>query len=289
MRRVIKRVVENKLTLEGAGVLLKRVFGYNEVPLFDPFLLLDHFGSGNPADYIRGFPWHPHRGIETVTYMHRGEVEHGDSTGTSGVIGAGDVQWMTAGSGIVHQEMPRRYDGVMRGFQLWVNLPAEKKMIPPKYRGITRDHIPVLEANGVETRVIAGTINGTEGPVRDLAVDVTYFDVTLAAGRVFEHATARNNITFAYAIEGSCHSNGTVIESQHCALFGKGDRVTIDTQDGCRFLFVSGEPLDEPVAWGGPIVMNSEEELATAFRELEEGTFIKAGRKVTPSTSFYRV
>ena len=150
MKRTVKQILKSKATIEGAGVRLKRVFGYYEVPLFDPFLLLDHFGSENPEDYIKGFPWHPHRGIETVTYMLNGEVEHGDSMGNSGVIRSGDIQWMTAGSGIIHQEMPRRYDGLMQGFQLWVNLPAEKKMIAPRYRGITKDQIPTLEKEGAE-------------------------------------------------------------------------------------------------------------------------------------------
>jgi redox-sensitive bicupin YhaK (pirin superfamily) len=183
MERIVKQILKSRPTMEGAGVRLKRVFGYNEVPLFDPFLLLDHFGSDNPADYVRGFPWHPHRGIETVTYMLNGEVEHCDSIGSSGVIRSGDVQWMTAGSGIIHQEMPRRYDGLMRGFQLWVNLPAKKKMIEPKYRGITKDQIPTLEKEGIRIRVIARRIDETEGPVQDLAVDVEYFDVELSAGK----------------------------------------------------------------------------------------------------------
>lgn len=289
MRRIVKQILNSKVTMEGAGVRLKRVFGYREVPVFDPFLLLDHFGSENPEDYIKGFPWHPHRGIETVTYVLNGEVEHGDSMGNHGVIRSGDVQWMTAGSGIIHEEMPRRYNGLMRGFQLWVNLPAKKKMIAPKYRGITKDQIPTLKKEGIETKVMAGTIDATEGPVQDLAVDVEYFDVKLAAGKAFERATERDCKVFAYAIEGSGYSDDMLIESQHCALFGEGDSVKIGTKDGFRFLFVSGKPLNEPVAWGGPIVMNSEEELAKAFQELEEGSFIKAGRTVKPSRSFYRV
>jgi redox-sensitive bicupin YhaK (pirin superfamily) len=288
MRRIVKRILTSKLTLEGAGVRLKRVFGYNEVPMLDPFLLLDHFGSENPEDYIKGFPWHPHRGIETVTYMLRGEVEHGDSTGNSGVIRSGDVQWMTAGSGIIHEEMPRRYEGLMKGFQLWVNLPAKKKMIAPKYRGITRDQIPTLEREGIETKVIAGTIDDAKGPVKDLTVDVEYFDVKLAAGKSFERTTDKQYKVFIYAIEGSGYSDDTLIESQHCALFSEGDNIKIGTRDGFHFLFVAGKPLAEPIAWGGPIVMNSEEELAKAFRELEEGTFIRAGRRVKPSRTFYR-
>jgi len=289
MRRTIKQILSGKPTLEGAGVRLKRVLGYNEVRLFDPFLLLDHFGSDDPEDYLAGVPWHPHRGIETVTYMLNGEVEHGDSIGNSGVIRSGDVQWMTAGSGIIHQEMPKRYEGLMRGFQLWVNLPARKKMIAPKYRGITRDQIPMLKEDGIEAKAIAGVIDGIEGPVRDLAVDVEYFDVTLTAGMVFKHVTKKGYTVFVYGIDGSGFSGDALIESGHCALFGECESAEIGAKDVFRFLFVSGKPLHEPVAWGGPIVMNSEEELAKAFQELEEGTFITAGKKVKPSRGYYRI
>ena len=288
MKRIVTQILKSEATIEGAGVRLKRVFGYNEVPLFDPFLLLDHFGSENPGDYIRGFPWHPHRGIETVTYMLSGEVEHGDSIGNSGFIRSGDVQWMTAGSGIIHQEMPRRYEGLMHGFQLWVNLPAKKKTIDPRYRGITKDQIPVLEKEGAEIKVIAGIIDGTEGPVQDLVVDVDYFDVELAASKTFEHSTERDCNVFAYVIEGSGYFDDKLIESQQCALFGEGDIVRIKTKDDIRFLFVSEKPLKEPVAWGGPIVMNTQEELTKAFQELDQGTFIKTGRTVKPSRNFYR-
>jgi redox-sensitive bicupin YhaK (pirin superfamily) len=288
MKRNVKQTLKSKATIEGAGVRLKRVFGYNEVPLFDPFLLLDNFGSENPEDYIRGFPWHPHRGIETVTYMLSGEVEHGDSMGNSGLIRSGDVQWMTAGSGIIHQEMPRRYEGLMQGFQLWVNLPAKKKMIDPRYRGITENHIPILEKEGAKIRPIAGIIDGTEGPVQDLMVDVEYFDIELAASKTFEHSTEMDWNTFAYVVKGSGYFDDKLIESQQCALFGKGNSVRIKTEDGIRFLLVSGKPLKEPVAWGGPIVMNTQEELARAFKELDQGTFIKNSRTVKPSRNFYR-
>ena len=288
MKRTVKQILMSRATLEGAGVRLKRVFGYNEVPLFDPFLLLDHFGSENPADYIRGFPWHPHRGIETVTYMVNGEVEHGDSIGNSGVIRSGDIQWMTAGSGIIHQEMPRKYVGLMQGFQLWVNLPTKKKMIDPKYRGIVNDQIPVLEKEGAEIKVIAGRINGTRGPVRDLVVDVEYFDVKLAASKTFEHSTARADTVLAYVAEGSGHFDNELIESRQCALFGEGDTIKIEAKSDIRFLYVSGKPLNEPVAWGGPIVMNTQEELKIAFQELEQGTFIRTGRIVKPSKTFYK-
>lgn len=279
----MKGVFKSKPTVEGAGVRLKRVFSNPEVRLFDPFLLLDHFGSDDPKDYVKGFPWHPHRGIETVTYMLAGEVEHGDSMGNSGTIGSGDVQWMSAGSGIIHQEMPRRYEGLMQGFQLWVNLPAKKKMMEPRYRGITKDRIPSLEKEGVTIKIIAGKLDEIEGPVRDLVVNVEYFDVELEAGKKFELPTRKELTVFAYVIDGSAYSGGTVIKPGNCALFGEGDIVRMETKEHAHFLFVTGKPLNEPVAWGGPIVMNADAELALAFRELDEGTFIKtAKRAVSP-------
>ncbi len=288
MKRTIRQILHSKATVEGAGVKLKRAFGYNEVPLFDPFLLLDHFGSRNPEDYVKGFPWHPHRGIETVTYMLNGEVEHGDSMGNSGVINSGDIQWMTSGSGIIHQELPRRYQGLMQGFQLWVNLPAKKKMTTPKYRGITKNLLPAVEKEGTKIKVIAGTIDETQGPIRDLAVNVEYFEVQLTSGKTFEHKTDRNWKAFAYVIEGSGHTDGKPIESQDCALFREGDTVRIEAENSLRFLFASGKPLNEPIAWGGPIVMNTQEELANAFQELDEGTFIKPRTEVKPSRDFYQ-
>jgi redox-sensitive bicupin YhaK (pirin superfamily) len=202
LERKVERILERKLTLEGAGVKLKRVLGNNKDSTLDPFLLLDHFGSDNPKDYIKGFPWHPHRGMETVTYMWTGEVEHGDSMGNKGVIKSGDVQWMTAGSGIIHQEMPQKYDGLMQGFQLWVNLPAKKKMIDPKYRGIEKEQIPPVQKNGMKIKVIAGKVSGTEGPVSDLAISIEYLDVELAAGKTFEHDTPKNRTVFAYVLMG---------------------------------------------------------------------------------------
>jgi redox-sensitive bicupin YhaK (pirin superfamily) len=195
---------------------------------------------------------------------------------------------MTAGSGIIHQEMPRRYEGAMQGFQLWVNLPAEKKMIAPKYRGVTKDQIPTIERDGAKIKVIAGTIGGGKGPIKDLKVDVEYFDVKLAPGKAFEHTTKRSWKVFAYVIEGSSYTEDQLIEPQQCAIFGDGDSVNLETERGVRFLLVSGKPLNEPVAWGGPIVMNTQDELEKAFQELEQGTFIKAGEKVKPSKDFYR-
>jgi len=283
LEREVERILERRPTLEGAGVLLKRVLGNDENSTLDPFLLLDHFGSGNPKDYIKGFPWHPHRGIETVTYMWTGEVEHGDSIGNKGVIKSGDVQWMTAGSGIIHQEMPQKYDGLMQGFQLWVNLPAKKKMIDPKYRGIETEQVPIFQKDGLRIKVIAGKVNGTEGPVRDLTIDIEYFDVELVAGKAFEHATPKSNTVFSYVVDGSIEVLGKTVMQGQCAIFGEGDFVKIGSRKGSRFLFVSGEPLNEPVAWRGPIVMNTQEELDKAFEELDMGTFIKTKKPLRPS------
>jgi redox-sensitive bicupin YhaK (pirin superfamily) len=283
LERKVDKILERRPTLEGAGVKLKRVLGNDKNSTLDPFLLLDHFGSDNPKDYIKGFPWHPHRGMETVTYMWTGEVEHGDSIGNKGVIKSGDVQWMTAGSGIIHQEMPQKYDGLMQGFQLWVNLPAKKKMIDPKYRGIERERIPLFQKNGVKIKVIAGRIDGTEGPVRDLAIAVEYFDVELAPGKVFEHTAPKNCTAFAYVVYGSIEVLDKTIMQGQCPVFGKGDLVKIASKLGSRFLFASGEPLKEPVAWRGPIVMNTQEELDKAFEELDMGTFIKTKKPATPS------
>jgi hypothetical protein len=282
LERKVKKTLEGQLTLEGAGVKLRRVLGNDKSSTLDPFLLLDHFGSDNPKDYIKGFPWHPHRGMETVTYMWTGEVEHGDSMGNKGVIKSGDVQWMTAGSGIIHQEMPQKYDGLMQGFQLWVNLPAKKKMIDPKYRGIEKQQIPEVQKDGAKIKVIAGKVDRTEGPVRDLAINIEYFDVELDAGKTFEHATPKNDTVFAYVIEGSIEIETKKILQGQCAVFGEGDLVKIISNGGARFLFVSGEPLNEPVAWRGPIVMNTEEELDKAFQELDSDTFIKIKNSVKP-------
>ncbi|MDZ7356228.1 MAG: pirin family protein [candidate division KSB1 bacterium] len=278
--RKINHIIRSKPTLEGAGVKLKRVFGYYEKPLLDPFLLLDHFGSANPEDYIAGFPWHPHRGIETVTYMLAGEVEHGDSLGNRGVIYSGDVQWMTAGSGIIHQEMPKRFEGEMRGFQLWVNLPRSHKMMAPRYRDVRSETIPEFSPNPkVKIKIIAGQLNGARGPVQDLVVDTEYFDVAIAPNAEFEIATKPDYKTFAFVFEGSGifdPDKKDAIKADHLVVFDQGDSVKVQTKsDAVRFLFVSGKPLNEPIAWRGPIVMNTDEELMIAFQEYRNGTFIK--------------
>jgi len=272
-------------TLEGAGVRLRRSFSNNEVPLFDPFLLLDRFGSSNPEDYLAGFPWHPHRGIETVTYVLEGQVEHGDTLGNAGVIGSGDVQWMNSGSGIIHQEMPRRSEGTMSGFQLWVNLPAEQKMSVPAYRGLTRADFPeVTTDNGSRVKVVAGTFGGTEGPVKGIPVDPTYLDVTVPNGASFELTPSVGHTVFTHAISGKVRLDGTdpdPVTSGETALFGPGGPVRATAlESDARFLLVSGRPLHEPVAWYGPIVMNTQAQLVEAVRELRGGEFIKHRRPI---------
>ncbi len=296
--RSIKKVIKSKPTIEGAGVHLRRAFGNSEVPEFDPFLLLDDFRSRDPYLYIKGFPWHPHRGIETITYMLRGTVEHGDSMGNSGVIAEGDVQWMTAGSGIIHQEMPKGDDaGVMGGFQLWANLPASRKMMAPRYRGLTKMEIPkVTTGTGATIRVICGEVEGTRGPVTDVVIDPEYLDVTIKAHSEFIHPTRAGHTVFAYVIEGEgyfCRTKDpftyeveganyfdmerkALIGNHSLLLFNDGEQVVVSTEgEKIRFLLVSGKPIGEPVAWYGPIVMNTREELQTAFDEYRRGTFIK--------------
>ncbi len=272
-------------TLEGAGVRLRRSFSNAEVPLFDPFLLLDRFGSTNPADYLAGFPWHPHRGIETVTYVLGGRVAHGDTLGNEGVIGPGDVQWMNSGSGIIHQEMPQRTEGAMSGFQLWVNLPAAEKMSVPAYRGLTAGEIPEVRTDtGDLVKVVAGSFGGVEGPVQGIPVDPTYLDVTVPAGGSFSWPTHPGHTVFAHAIDGGGRfdgHDGASVASGETVLFGSGDAVRATAGDaGLRFLLVSGRPLHEPVAWYGPIVMNTRDQLRDAVRELEHGDFIKHRRPI---------
>jgi redox-sensitive bicupin YhaK (pirin superfamily) len=278
-----KSVWESVPTMEGAGVRLKRAFGHAEAPKLDPFLLLDDIHSTNPEDYLAGFPWHPHRGIETVTYVLHGEVDHGDSIGNSGAIGDGDVQWMTAGSGIIHQEMPRKVSGDMRGLQLWVNLPASHKMMDPRYRDIPADTIPaVTDSNGVVVKVVAGSYGGVSGPMEDLVQAPSYFDIAIPAGEAFTCDFPEGHTVFAYVLSGKgsfAPGDDNEFGAEHLVHYGEGDQVSIGGGDtGVRFLLIAGKPLDEPVAWGGPIVMNTEEELHAAFREFREGTFIKVGK-----------
>jgi quercetin 2,3-dioxygenase len=279
--RRIRQIVKSRPVIEGAGVHLHRAIGIDPPEVTDPFLLLDDFRSDRPDHYLPGFPWHPHRGMETITYVLRGEVDHADSLGNRGVIAAGDLQWMSAGSGIIHQEMPRGdQDGAMYGFQLWANLPAVDKMKPPQYRGISADQIPeVTDASGATIKVVAGTIAGVTGPVRDVATRPEYLDVSVPAEQTFTHPTARGHTAFAYVIGGSGSFDDqrpSLIKDKQLVLFGDGDSVSVRAgAAGVRFLLISGRPIGEPIAWRGPIVMNTQSELDAAFDELERGTFIK--------------
>ncbi|MFC2157939.1 pirin family protein [Acidobacteriota bacterium] len=278
--RGIRETFPSQPTLEGAGVRLKRAFGYQQVPKLDPFLLLDDFHSDSPEDYIKGFPWHPHRGIETVTYMLNGQVEHGDSMGNTGLIGSGDIQWMSAGSGIIHQEMPKKQDDYLWGFQLWVNLPAHEKMTKPRYQDIHSQSIPEFKSeDGINVKVIAGHYKDLFGPVRDIICEPEYLDVTLPAHVEFKHSIPENHTAFIYTIEGEGNfspKTQSIVGKEHIVLFDQGRELIINSRDNpIQFLLISGKPINEPVAWYGPIVMNTEEELQQAFDEYRQGTFIK--------------
>jgi redox-sensitive bicupin YhaK (pirin superfamily) len=297
MIRKIKKVFTGTPVMEGAGVRLRRIFGFNEAKQFDPFLLLDDFRGDDEDDYIAGFPWHPHRGIETITYILAGNVEHGDSLGNKGTIGTGDVQWMSAGSGIIHQEMPKpSSDGKNYGFQLWANLPASQKMSDPRYRDIKNSEIIEFEHNGATVKVIAGELFGNKGPVGDIAIQPLYADISLNEYSTLCIPVESGHTVFAYAIEGEgyfCREKNpfsydispekyseteptALVENQNLVLFEDGDEIEVFTEDSnFRFLLLSGKPLNEPIAWRGPIVMNTREELQIAFEEFHNGTFIK--------------
>ena len=285
--RRIEQVLPSRETIEGAGVHLRRAFGSHEVPRLDPFLLLDDFRSENPAEFVAGFPWHPHRGIETVTYMLDGLVQHEDSIGNKGVIRPGDVQWMTAGNGIIHQEMPKHLeDGRMGGFQLWVNLPASKKMMDPRYQEVKSAQIPEVEAaKGVRAKIVAGELNSVHGPVRDIVVEPEYMDVRIAPHGLFDHPVKKGHRAFAYVLGGRGRfdgESGEVVDSEHLVLYKDGGRVHIEAMDQpLRFLLISGKPLREPVAWWGPIVMNNRRELEVAVEEFQNGTFVKPRSRPT--------
>ncbi len=275
--RRIKKVFQSQHTVEGAGVHLHRAFGYPEVPMFDPFLLLDDFHSSNPADYQKGFPWHPHRGIETVTYMLKGRVRHGDSMGNHGVIGPGDMQWMTAGRGIIHEEMPDDDSGELWGLQLWVNLPKANKMMQPRYREIKAAQIPKFRTpDGTEIKVIAGRINGDQGPVTDIICQPEYLDITVPGEHKFEYPVKKDHTVFAYVLKGDgiFDASGRLCTPGQAVLLENGDTVRVKTKDEMRFLLISGKPIGEPIAWQGPIVMNTQEELRTAFMQYRQGTFL---------------
>jgi redox-sensitive bicupin YhaK (pirin superfamily) len=296
--RKIHKVLKSKPVIEGAGVHLKRAVGFSQVPLFDPFLLFDDFRSDNPDHYIKGFPWHPHRGIETITYVLQGDVEHGDSMGNKGDITSGDVQWMTAGSGIIHQEMPKGdSDGKMEGFQLWANLPAAQKMMDPRYRDVKSGQIPIVQLDsGTEIKIISGQVGNTPGPVQDIIIEPEYIDVAVPAHTDFIHPTKPGHTVFAYVIKGKgcfCKEKkpftyeieginyfdmqrDPLLGNETLIHFENGDHVSMSTEDEpVRFLLISGKPIGEPIAWQGPIVMNTQEELRVAFEEYRQGTFIK--------------
>lgn len=299
--RPVKQITQSKPTIEGAGVKLHRAFGFGDTQETDPFLLLDDFRNDSPEDYRAGFPWHPHRGIETITYVLAGTVEHGDSLGNRGNLGAGDVQWMTAGSGILHQEMPQGdIRGRMHGFQLWANLPSSLKMTAPRYQDIPSAEVPVVvDDDGTAVRVICGAFWGKRGPVEGVAADPRYLDVTVPPGRRKTLKVETERHAFAYVFEGSASfrdasepfgvlterdgPNGEYLAREHTGnrsliLFDSGDEITVQAgDDGVRFLLVSGKPIEEPVAWHGPIVMNTREELMQAMSDLRDGTFIKHG------------
>jgi quercetin 2,3-dioxygenase len=294
--RPVRRVKEAELTMEGAGVKLRRAFGFGETSEVDPFLLFDDFRNENPADYEAGFPWHPHRGIETITYVLAGTVDHADSLGNQGALGAGDVQWMTAGSGILHQEMPHGDPhGRMHGFQLWANLPSSLKMTPPRYQDIAAPDIPeVTDDDGTRVRIVCGSFWGKTGPVEGIAANPRYLDLWVPPGKQKRIPVDRAQNAFAYVFDGTgsfrdsseplgvlTEGSGTELVRERTGnrslvLFDTGDEVTVQAgEKGIRFLLVSGSPLKEPVAWYGPIVMNTQEELRRAFSELREGTFIR--------------
>ena len=295
--RPVRRLVQSKPTLEGAGVRLRRAFGFGNTSDFDPFLLLDDFRNERPEDYLAGFPWHPHRGIETITYVLAGTVEHGDSLGNRGAIAAGDVQWMTAGRGIIHQEMPHGDPaGRMHGFQLWANLPSSLKMTPPRYQEVQARDIPsVTDDDGTEVKVVSGNLWGTRGPVDGIAAEPVYLDVSVPPGKRKTLPVETTRHAFAYVFGGGgkfCNASAplavptegvgwadtklpTEADDRTLVLFDRGDEVTVEAGErGIRFLLVSGKPLGEPVAWYGPIVMNTQEQLRQAFDELERGTFL---------------
>lgn len=277
IRKVVNSI-EPQFVMEGAGVRLRRSIATRQLDYVDPFLLFDHFGSHDPADYMPGFPMHPHRGIETVTYMQAGSVRHTDSLGNSGVISKGDLQWMTAGSGIMHEEMPQQgADGHMEGFQLWVNLPARLKMSPPRYQELLAASIPeIMPEPGIRVKVIAGEYAGQHGPATEIAADPTYLDVALSPGVNFTTNIASDHTAFAYLYFGDGDFGGTLTAATKLLIFGEGESIQVKADNaGAKFLLISGKPLGEPIARHGPFVMNTQQEIMEALKDLREGTFIK--------------
>ncbi len=281
--KTIKKIVTGQRAVDGAGVKLVRVFGNYDTKDFDPFLMLDAFDSTNPNDYTKGFPWHPHRGIETITYLIKGDIEHGDNLGNRGSILDGDCQWMTAGSGIVHQELPKSSERLL-GAQLWLNLPAKDKMTDPIYGDIKKKDIPVIEENGTKIRVIAGDYFGTKGAFEGKFVKATYLDVEIPKGKEWSFSNEKDNTLFIYIFSGkaifdpskSIENVKDLIDEKQAVLFNNGEKFWIKAADhGIRFILLTAKPVNEPIAWGGPIVMNTREELNKAFKELDSNTFIK--------------
>ncbi|HUM23196.1 pirin family protein [Mesotoga prima] len=277
-KRGIGKVVTGRAAVDGVGVKLVRVLGHRDVEDFNPFLLLDAFDSTDPEDYVKGFPWHPHRGIETVTYLVSGIIEHGDSIGNKGEILDGDCQWMTAGSGIIHQEMPKPAERML-GVQLWLNLPAKDKMTDPRYGDIRSENVPIVTEEGASIKVIAGSYKESAGAFEGRYVKATYLDVLLDAGKEWSYKSEDGSTLFIYILLGSGSldpGQPEVIENKRAVLFGEGEQFWVKAgTEGIRFLLLSGKPLKEPIAWGGPIVMNTNEELELAFRELREDSFVK--------------
>jgi quercetin 2,3-dioxygenase len=278
--RKVKWKRKSQLGQEGAGVRIRRAIGHQDVEELDPFLLLDEFGSESEDDYDAGFPSHPHRGFETVTYILEGKIEHEDSTGRRGVIGPGDIQWMTAGSGIIHSKMPRTDNGGLRGLQLWVNLPEERKMTQPTYRGYDKSSIPEVESSeSVKVKVIAGTVSGVEGPIRDIATRPEYLDVTMQSKSEFQHTVPERHTVFAYILDGEAEfgKKRKKAAARELVVLETGTEVMVRTDEGlARFILVSGKALNEPVAWHGSVVMNTKEDVRLAFQEYRNGTFVKS-------------
>jgi len=273
--RKIKQVIQARPTSDGAGVRLKRSIGTEMLSELDPFLLLDNFGTENPDDYIAGFPDHPHRGFETVTYMIQGLMRHKDSSGAEGLLRPGGVQWMTAGRGIIHSEMPEQSEGEMSGFQLWVNLPAAEKMCAPRYQEFEPDDVPLIDAaDGVRIRVIAGEVAGTVGPVGKIAIEPTYLDIDLAAGSSFTQPLPDGHTAFIYVFKGAAEIGDEKVPEDHMAVLTDGDSVTIKSADGGRLILVAGKPFGEPVARYGPFVMNTTDEIRQAIQDYQQGTFL---------------
>ncbi len=281
MIKSIKKITKAKATTDGAGVPLFRVFGYYEVPEFDPFLMLDYFRNEDSSSAAAGFPWHPHRGIETISYMLRGAMEHEDSIGNKGIISAGDVQWMTAGSGIIHQEMPQVSPEGLEGFQFWLNLPSKDKMIDPAYMEVKGHLIPTYEAEGVKIKLISGNYGGLKGPIDKESLGVSLLDIRLQGGTEFHYDLTldKNIFVFVFSGQGSFDESQQIISEKIALSFGDGDQLKVKAHTDLSFILGIGVPIGEPVAWHGPVVMNTHEEIVQTFKELDEGTFIKKGRK----------